>query len=118
MYETLTPREGEIVERLVRRFPGNTVTAEIREIERPKGPVAALHISLGPDIAVDLERAIIAWPPESPLRLVEAIEAKFEMLGLTPADSFDEASREPVRSRALLAILTPLTKLTSHLPLK
>src|SRR5688572_4286938 len=100
----LTSREREIVERLVRRFPGNKVTAEIREVIRPKGPVEALHISCGPEREIDLERKLIAWPPESPRRLVEAVEAQLELLGLMPADSFEAAQREPMRNRALLAI--------------
>ena len=114
----MTPREREIVGRLARRFPDRAVTADIREMTRAKGPVEALHIAWSTDITVDLERTIIAWPPESPQRIVEAVEAKLEMLGLTPSVPEAPVEVEPTRSRALLALRTPLLKLTSFLPMR
>jgi len=116
LYQPMTAREHEIVGRLTRRFPGCTIRADIREVERAKGSVEALHISVGPDLSVDLERTFIAWPPESTRRLVEAIEARLEMDGVTPSIHQVEGETGALRSRALTILRTPFSRLSSFLP--
>ncbi|MGE0059394.1 MAG: hypothetical protein AB7T32_15550 [Dehalococcoidia bacterium] len=82
MDEALTQREQDIVERLARRFPAAPPTAAIQQVMKPRGIVEALHLSWSPDLVVDVDRAIITWPPESPRRIAEAIEAQLELHGL------------------------------------
>jgi hypothetical protein len=110
----LTTRERAIVDRLLQRFPAAPMTAEIREVMKPKGPIEALHLSWSPDITVDIERALIAWPPESPLRMVEAIEAQLELDGLEPSP-FSVPPGPGLGGRIAESVRMPFTRFTSLL---
>jgi hypothetical protein len=85
MAEGLTPREQELAHLLARKFPGRTVTADFQEVEKPSGCRVFLRICLDRNFSVEVDRERIAWPPETMPRLAEAIEVKFELLGLERA---------------------------------
>jgi hypothetical protein len=110
----LTAKEREIVGRLARRFPSAPLIADIREVQKPKGPVQALHLSWAPDLTVDIERGIIAWPNESALRIVEAVEAQLEIDGLVPSP-YAVPPGPRIRTRMFAPLRMSLGRLTSLL---
>ena len=79
----LTPREWEILQGLGSLLPDSAIKLDIHEVARPGGPAETLRFYLNGKFIVELERERIAWPPESAERLVEALAAKLELLGLT-----------------------------------
>lgn len=81
METQFTAREREVIEHVRALFPTHEVAADTRLLAKPWGEVECLAISLEKSASACLDRARVAWPLESPLRLAEAIKEHFELLG-------------------------------------